>query len=252
MKDYAGIIQRLINFLKEESKNKGFQSVVFGLSGGIDSAVVAILCQKAFSQHSHALLMPSMQSSKQSVEDALMLCEKFRLPYTILPLEKMQEGFLQTLTGLGDNPLRMGNLCARLRMICLYDYAFTHHSLVIGTSNKSERMLGYGTIFGDLACGINPIGNLYKTEIYEIARILEIPQRILDKTPSADLYDGQSDEKELGFSYAVLDKIMMFLENGYSQEEILRKNLPKEALELVLRRMQTMEFKRKMPELALL
>lgn len=251
MKDYVGIVEKLIDFLKEQSKKRGFQSVVFGLSGGIDSAVVAILCQKAFFKDSHALLMPSMQSSKQSLKDALMLCELFDISYTILPLEKMQQGFLETLAGLSDNPLRMGNLCARLRMICLYDYAFMHNSLVIGTSNKSERMLGYGTIFGDLACGINPIGNLYKTEIYEIAKVLKMPQRILDKAPSADLYEGQSDEKELGFSYEVLDKIMVFLEGGYSQEEILGKGLPKEALELVLRRMQTMEFKRKMPELAL-
>ncbi|MDE5602871.1 MAG: NAD+ synthase [Helicobacter sp.] len=251
MKDYTDIVGKLIDFLKKQTKKKGFQSVIFGLSGGVDSAVVAILCQKAFFQHSHALLMPSMQSSKQSIEDALMLCESFHISYTILPLEKVQQGFLQTLTGLGDNPLRMGNLCARLRMICLYDYALAHHCLVVGTSNKSERMLGYGTIFGDLACAINPIGNLYKTEIYEIARVLEIPQRILDKAPSADLYEGQSDEEELGFSYEVLDKVMILLENGYSKEEILCKNLPKEALELVLRRMQIMEFKRKMPELAL-
>ncbi len=245
MKDYVGIVEKLIDFLKGQSKKKGFQSAVFGLSGGIDSAVVAILCQKAFFEHSHALLMPSIQSSKQSLEDALMLCKLFNISYTILPLEKMQQGFLVTLGGLSDNPLRMGNLCARLRMICLYDYAFTHHSLVIGTSNKSERMLGYGTIFGDLACGVNPIGNLYKTDIYEI------PQKILDKAPSADLYEGQSDEKELGFSYEVLDRIMIFLESGYSQEEILDEGLSKEALELVLNRMQAMEFKRKMPELAL-
>lgn len=251
MKDYIGIVEKLIDFLKGQSKKKGFQSAVFGLSGGIDSAVVAILCQKAFFEHSHALLMPSIQSSKQSLEDALMLCKLFNISYTILPLEKMQQGFLVTLGGLSDNPLRMGNLCARLRMICLYDYAFTHHSLVIGTSNKSERMLGYGTIFGDLACGVNPIGNLYKTDIYEIAKVLEIPQKILDKAPSADLYEGQSDEKELGFSYEVLDRIMIFLESGYSQEEILDEGLSKEALELVLNRMQAMEFKRKMPELAL-
>ena len=135
-------------------------------------------------------------------------------------------------------------------MIYLYDYAFSNQSLVIGTSNKSEILLGYGTIFGDLACAINPIGNLYKTEIFKIAKILQIPQSIQNKAPSADLYEGQSDEKELGFSYAILDEIMLSLEKGLSKKEMLEKNLSKTAIEFVLQRMQLMEFKRKMPEIA--
>lgn len=135
-------------------------------------------------------------------------------------------------------------------MIYLYDYAFANQSLVIGTSNKSEILLGYGTIFGDLACAINPIGNLYKTEIFKIAKILQIPQSIQNKAPSADLYEGQSDEKELGFSYAILDEIMLSLEKGLSKKEMLEKNLSKTAIEFVLQRMQLMEFKRKMPEIA--
>ena len=250
MKDYSKIITKLIKFLQTEVQKRGFQSVVFGLSGGIDSAVVAVLCKKAFGSNLQGLLMPSLQSSKISLADALELCKAFDISYSMLNLEKPQQGFLETLEGLENNPARIGNLCARIRMIYLYDYAFANNALVIGTSNKSEILLGYGTIFGDLACAINPIGNLYKTEIFEIAKLLNLPQNIQTKAPSADLYEGQSDEKELGFSYLILDKIMQLLEQGFSKQEILNQNLPQKAIDMVIQRIKTMEFKRKIPEIA--
>lgn len=250
MKDFEQIQQNLVQFIATKVQARGFQSVVFGLSGGIDSAVVARLCQLAFPNNHQALLMPSKQSSQTSLTHALELCEKFNISYQILQLHQPQSAFEATLQGLDSMPLRLGNLCARLRMICLYDYAFTHNALVIGTSNKSEILLGYGTIFGDLACAINPIGNLYKTEIYELARVLGIPQTILEKAPSADLYEGQSDEKELGFPYAILDRIMLLLDKGTKDDEILQQNLPQEALRLVKERMARFDFKRKMPEIA--
>ena len=250
MKDYSKIITKLIKFLQTEVQKRGFQSVVFGLSGGIDSAVVAVLCKKAFGSNIQGLLMPSLQSSKSSLEDALELCKVFDISYSILPLEKPQQGFLETLEGLENNPARIGNLCARIRMIYLYDYAFANNALVIGTSNKSEILLGYGKMFGALACAINPIGNLYKTEIFEIAKLLNLPQNIQTKAPSADLYEGQSDEKELGFSYLILDKIMQLLEQGFSKQEILNQNLPQKAIDMVIQRIKTMEFKRKIPEIA--
>lgn len=248
MKDFESIKQNLVQFIATQVQIRGFQSVVFGLSGGIDSAVVARLCQLAFPKSHQALLMPSKQSSKASLDDALGLCQQFGISFQILPLNQPQSALEETLKGL-DSP-RIGNLCARLRMIYLYDYAFAHRALVIGTSNKSELLLGYGTIFGDLACAINPIGNLYKTEIYELAHTLEIPKNITEKAPSADLYEGQSDEKELGFPYATLDKIMLLLEKGATESEILRQNLPKAALELVQERIARFDFKRKMPEIA--
>lgn len=135
-------------------------------------------------------------------------------------------------------------------MVYLYDYAFANNALVIGTSNKSEILLGYGTIYGDLACAINPIGNLYKTEIYGLAHCLKIPKNIIEKAPSADLYEGQTDEQELGFSYEVLDKIMLLLERNVDEEEILQQKLPKDALKLVKDRILRFGFKRKMPEIA--
>lgn len=250
MRDYPQVVEKLVEFLQSEVQKRGFHSVVFGLSGGIDSAVVAILCQKAFGASCHGLLMPSLQSSQNSIKDALELCEAFDIPHSILPLEKPQKGFLEALETLQNSPARIGNLCARIRMIYLYDYAFANNALVIGTSNKSEILLGYGTIFGDLACAINPIGNLYKTEIFELAKVLQIPQSIQTKAPSADLYEGQSDEAELGFPYAVLDSIMQLLEQGRSREEIIVQNLPSEAVDRVMARIKTMEFKRKLPEIA--
>lgn len=198
MKDFENIKQNLVQFIATEVQARGFKSVVFGLSGGIDSAVVARLCQLAFPKSHQALLMPAKQSSKTSLTHALELCKKFGISYQILSINQPQTAFEATLQGLETMPLRLGNLCARLRMICLYDYAFANNALVVGASNKSEIWLGYGTIFGDLACAINPIGNLYKTEIYELARVLGIPHNIIEKAPSADLYKGQSDEQRIG------------------------------------------------------
>ncbi len=250
MRDYSQIVEKIVEFLQSEVRKRGFQSVVFGLSGGVDSAVVAILCKKAFGANCHGLLMPSLQSSQSSIKDAIELCEAFDISHSILPLEKPQKGFLDTLETLQNSPARIGNLCARIRMIYLYDYAFANNALVIGTSNKSEILLGYGTIFGDLACAINPIGNLYKTEIFEIAKALKVPQSIQTKAPSADLYEGQSDEAELGFPYVILDSIMQLLEQGLSRQEILQKNLPPKAIDMVMTRIKTMEFKQKLPEIA--
>lgn len=250
MGDFEIIEQRLVEFIQKEVTSRGFNAVVFGLSGGIDSAVVARLCQLAFWNSHKALMMPSVQSNKKSLEDALEICEKFGIAYEILEIAEPQNAFLKILPKLSQSQVRIGNLCARLRMVCLYDYAFANNALVVGTSNKSEILLGYGTIFGDLACAINPIGNLYKTEIYELAKVLEIPKCILEKPPSADLYEGQSDEAELGFSYAILDRIMLLLQEGKDDATILKEGLPKEALQLVQERMQRFAFKQKMPKIA--
>ena len=244
------LVETLVGFLQEEVKGRGFGAVVVGLSGGIDSAVVARLCQLAFPNTHKALMLPSEQSSKESLEDALALCETFGISHAIIPLLDIQNAFLHTIPSLAHSQMRLGNLSARLRMICLYDYAFANRALVIGTSNKSEILLGYGTIFGDLACAINPIGNLYKTEIYALAHALNVPQNILQKPPSADLYAGQSDEAELGFPYALLDRIMLLLQAQKSDAEILEEGLPRDALECVKTRMRQFAFKQTMPTIA--
>ncbi|TSA86241.1 NAD+ synthase [Helicobacter mehlei] len=197
---------RLSVFLQEQSAQRGFNRVVVGLSGGLDSAVVALLCHRVFKQNCHALIMPALTSSPQSQDHALLLCERFNISFSLAPIQAYHQLFNQ------DHPqaslTRQGNFCARMRMICLYDHSLTHQALVVGTSNKSERMLGYGTIFGDLACAINPIGDLFKTQVYELARMLDVPLEILEKKPSADFYVGQSDEADLGFSYVQIDPLL--------------------------------------------
>ncbi|PAF46552.1 NAD(+) synthase [Helicobacter sp. 12S02634-8] len=201
------IVKTLINFLYLEAKNRGFNRVIIGVSGGVDSAVVAVLCKMTFGNHLQALLMPSITSSKSSLTDGIALCEQFEIPYQVQPITAYDEAF--RVQHKEANLIRKGNFCTRVRMALLYDLSQEIRALVVGTSNKSELMLGYGTIHGDLAYALNPIGGFYKTQVYALAKLLNIPKRIIDKKPSADLYAGQSDEEELGYSYEVVDKLLV-------------------------------------------
>lgn len=200
------LTKELVNFLQVEVEKRGFKQVVFGLSGGMDSALVALLCKRAFGENLKALLMPSQTSLQENIQDALNFCKTFNLPYKLQSIATMQQDFIKELE-IADL-VRIGNICARLRMIMLYDYAAQSNSLVIGTSNKSELMLGYGTIFGDLACAINPLGNLFKSEVFTLGEFLGVPSYILEKAPSADLFKGQSDAGDLGYLYAELDPVL--------------------------------------------
>ncbi|TLD96344.1 NAD+ synthase [Helicobacter jaachi] len=206
-------------FIRDELASRGFSRVVLGLSGGVDSAVVATLASKALgSQYVRVLLMPSLSSNPTHFDDALNLAQSLNLDSSIIQLGSFQEAFAlqegMDLSGAFMNgldkaqKLRMGNFCARLRMALLYDCASAENALVLGTSNKSELLLGYGTIFGDLACAINPIGGLYKSEIFALARALFVPQNIINKKPSADLFAYQSDEADLGYSYERIDAFL--------------------------------------------
>ena len=177
MKNYSQISLKLTEFLESYLEKSGAKGFVLGISGGLDSAVVAALCARTGFE-THALLMPTKYSNERNLSDALKLCEDLKI-----------------------TNLRMGNLSARARMCLLYDYSAKINALVVGTSNKSERLLGYGTIYGDMACALNPIGELFKTEIYELAKELGIDEKIIAKAPSADLWEGQSDEADIGYSY---------------------------------------------------
>ncbi|RVZ80243.1 NAD+ synthase [Helicobacter pylori] len=252
-KDYQKLIVYLCDFLEKEAQKRGFKKVVYGLSGGLDSAVVGVLCQKVFKENAHALLMPSSVSMPESKTDALILCETFSIPYTeysIAPYDAIFGSHFKdaSLT-------RKGNFCARLRMAFLYDYSLKSDSLVIGTSNKSERMLGYGTLFGDLACAINPIGELFKTEVYELARHLNIPKKILNKPPSADLFVGQSDEKDLGYPYSVVDPLLKDIEALFKNKPIDAEALTQLGHDEILvknitSRIQKNAFKLELPTIA--
>lgn len=242
----------MIDFLRNEVAQRGFERVVFGLSGGLDSAVVAYLCHEAFGENSKAVLMPTSKSSKQHYEDALKIVEKLKLNYEIINLEKF-ENIFSSYSGI--NTLRFGNLCARTRMMILYDIASRDNALVIGTSNKSERILGYGTIYGDLACAINPIGEIYKSDLYAFAEFLGVPNEIIQKKPSADLYEGQNDEKELGYTYEKIDGFLKKIlnnnkdiDNSLLDSAIIDGEYSKEFVQSILERIQKNRFKLGVPK----
>ncbi|WP_152018752.1 NAD+ synthase [Aliarcobacter butzleri] len=248
MKDWKKIKQYLISFLKDEVSKAGFEKVTVGLSGGLDSAVVAILCKEAFGKNLNCVLMPSQFSSQSSIEHAIEVCEKFDIRYDIVSIEPMVSAFLKNMD---NDKLRIGNFSARMRMSVLYDISFKEKSLVVGTSNKSELLLGYGTIFGDIACAINPIGEIYKSDEFEFAKLLGVPESILTKAPSADLWEGQSDEDELGHTYKEIDDLLkLMVDDKKSKDELLKLGFEASFIDKINNRMKANAFKGKLPTIA--
>ena len=246
--NWQSIKKQLITFLKDEVKKTGLSKVTVGLSGGLDSAVVAVLCQEAFGSNLKCVLLPSQYSSDNSIEHAKELCAKFNINYEIVEIAPLVNSYLQNME---HNRLRIGNFSARMRMSVLYDISARDASLVVGTSNKSELLLGYGTIFGDIACAINPIGEMYKSDEFDFARFLGIPDSILTKKPSADLWEGQSDEEELGFTYKQLDDALkLFVDEKRSKEELLKFGFDDQLIELIDYRIKSNAFKGKLPVIA--
>jgi len=244
MKKWELIENFLIKFIYEEITKTGLKKGICGLSGGIDSAVVAVLAKKALGDNFKAFMLPSQFSSKSSIDDAKKLCQKFDIDYEIISIAPLIKSYNI------EDKVRIGNFSARMRMAILYDKSAEFNALVIGTSNKSELMLGYGTLFGDLASALNPIGDLYKSEIFEFAKFLEINEEIISKPPSADLWEGQSDEIELGYSYKVLDEVLEdFVDNRATKNELLKK-YDKNLVEFVLKKVYQNQFKRKSPIIA--
>ncbi len=207
--DAEKVTDHLVRFIKDTVTGAEKDGVVLGLSGGVDSAVVAMLALKALGPHNVlGLWLPSEVVGMGNLADANSVAiEIDHFPLTI-PI------------GMTEDKRRRGNIYARLRMIVLYDKAAETNRLVIGTSNKSEIMLGYGTLHGDTACDLNPIGGLYKTQVYQLAEYLGVPRPIIEKPPSADLWPGQTDEGELGFSYEVIDPVLEAIERHHDFDAI--------------------------------
>ncbi|HEF1510760.1 TPA: NAD+ synthase [Campylobacter jejuni] len=242
--DWQKITEKMCDFIQEKVKNSQSQGVVLGLSGGIDSALVATLCKRALKENVFALLMPTQISNKANLEDALRLCVDLNLEYKIIEIQSILDAFIKQSEN--TTLVSLGNFAARIRMSLLYDYSALKNSLVVGTSNKSELLLGYGTIYGDLACAFNPIGSLYKSEIYALAKYLNLHENFIKKAPSADLWENQSDEGDLGFSYAKIDEGLKALETN---DEKLLRTLDPSLIAMLKNRMQKNAFKGKMPEI---
>lgn len=248
MNKYQSLEVYLVDFLKSEVRKAGFSKVVLGISGGIDSAVVAILAQKAFEKSFLGLMLPSSTSHKASFEDAQTLCEKFNIETEKIAIGSLVDTYF---TDKNASKLRIGNFSARMRMSVLYDISARENALVLGTSNKTEILLGYGTIFGDTACAINPIGELYKTEIFEFAAHLGVPESILKKAPSADLWEGQSDEDEFGFTYTQIDKVLYaHVEKNFTPEELISAGFDASLVTMIMERIKNNSFKSKLPTIA--
>jgi len=247
--NWENIKAQLISFLQEEVSTIGLNKVVVGISGGLDSAIVSVLCKEAFGDNFSGVMMPSHLSSDSSLDDAKELCEKFDIDYEIVEIAPMVQGYFNNIQNA--TPLRIGNLSARMRMSVLYDISARDSSLVVGTSNKSEILLGYGTLFGDTACAINPIGQLYKSDAFDFARYLGVTDAIIDKKPSADLWEGQSDEEDLGYSYKTMDDVLkQLIDQNKTKEELINLGKNEELVNMLENRVKANAFKSKLPTIA--
>lgn len=240
----------LVHFVRDESKSAGFDKGVLGVSGGVDSAVSAYLTAAALGKdNTLAVIMPYRSSNPKSVEDAQLVTQHLGIRSELVDITPMVDAYCD-VWNVKDN-VRRGNVMARMRMIVLYDISARERALVIGTSNKTEIMVGYGTLYGDTASAINPIGDLYKTQVWQLARALGVPQNIVDKTPTADLWEGQSDEAELGFAYSRLDALLYRLvDERRNDEELAKSGFEPEFVARVKSLIQKSQFKRRPPLIA--
>jgi NAD+ synthase len=244
------IAPRLQNFLVDELKKTKHSKAVIGLSGGVDSAVSASLLVAAIgSDNVHAIIMPYKTSNPDSASHAKLLAQQLDITYEIREITAIVDSFFHNEPDA--SALRKGNRMARERMCILYDYSAKERALVVGTSNKTEILMGYGTIFGDLACAINPLGNLYKTQVWELAKYLNVPQVIINKAPSADLWEGQTDEDELGYAYEEMDALLaLLIDEKLPKNELLKKGYSEKVLDDFENRIRANRFKGKPPVIA--
>jgi NAD+ synthase len=240
----------LLRFLRSEAFKFGFSRAVLGLSGGIDSAVSAALSARAFgAANVLGVIMPYRTSNPDSEADALEVSAKLGIETRKVAITAMAEGYFEE-HGIKDR-VRRGNVMARSRMIVLYDISAERKALVIGTSNKTELLLGYSTQFGDSASALNPLGDLYKHQVYQLARHFELPASVIDKAPSADLFSGQTDEAELGFTYAEVDRLLeMMVDQRFDEAALVREGFDREFIRKVARRIVQNQFKRLPPVIA--
>jgi NAD+ synthase len=252
--DSAQVVAVIVGFIRRQLEQTGFERLVVGLSGGVDSATVAYLAVEAIGAESVlAVRMPYRTSDPASETDALRVVDALGCDSQRIDLTPMADPML-TVVGHGEEPdlrVRRGNVLARLRMIVLYDRSAAFDALVCGTSNKTEALLGYGTLHGDMAAAIQPIGDLYKSQLRAVATELGVPAEIIAKPPSADLWPGQTDEGELGAGYDDLDRILFALvDRRWTVDRCVRAGLDGRLVRWVQTRVARMEFKRQVAPVA--
>ena len=240
----------LTNFIKSEITRAGFTRAVVGLSGGIDSALSCVLAAEALGpENVLAVRMPYKASSPESLEHAQLVIEQFKVQSETIEITEMVDPLISRDPDISK--MRQGNIMARARMIVLYDQSEVFKGLVVGTGNKTELLLGYSTLWGDSASALNPIGDLYKAQVRQLSRALNIPSAIVDKAPSADLWAGQTDEDELGFTYEEVDKLLYLLvDQRYRPEECIQAGFDRVFVEKVVTRIRRNQFKRMLPPIA--
>lgn len=240
----------LTGFIRSELNRMGFSKAVINLSGGIDSALSCYLAAEALgAENVLAIRLPYRSSAQDSLDDAQKVIDALGVQSLTFEITDMVEPLFRQFPEMSHT--RKGNIMARARMIVLYDQSEAFHGLAIGTGNKTEILLGYTTLYGDSACAINPIGDLYKTQVRQLSRALELPTSIIEKAPSADLWSGQTDEGELGFTYADVDKLLyLMIDQRYTPQEAVEAGFAEPFVHAVVERIRRNQFKRMLPPIA--
>ncbi|MBM4260154.1 MAG: NAD+ synthase [Deltaproteobacteria bacterium] len=240
----------LAAFIRNEVEKTGLKRVVVGLSGGVDSALSAMLAAEALGpQDVLAVLMPYKSSNPDSQRHAEMVARKSGIESMLVEITPQIDAYFEKFPDADAR--RRGNKMARERMTILYDHSMRWDALVLGTSNKTELLLGYGTLHGDMASAINPLGDLYKTQVWALAAAIGVPSEIVEKEPSADLWTGQTDEGELGFTYREVDKLLyLMVDQRYTRSELIAAGFPERFVDDVSKRIMNSQFKRRLPVIA--
>lgn len=240
----------LVAFIQNEVEKVGIHRVVVGLSGGVDSSLSAMLAARALGpENVLGILMPYRTSNPESLDHARLVVEKSSIASLTVDITPQIDAYFDQFPDADSR--RRGNKMARERMTVLYDHSARWQALVLGTSNKTELLLGYGTLHGDMASAINPLGDLYKTQVWALAEAVGVPEVIVKKQPSADLWAGQTDEGELGFTYREVDRLLyLMVDERYSREELVRAAFSESFIDRVTLRIMNSQFKRRLPVIA--
>lgn len=242
--------QMLVGFVRDEVHKVGIKKAILGLSGGIDSALVVFIAAEALGpENVQAICMPYKTSNPESEVHAKLVADACGVNFSVVPITPMVDAYFEMFPD-ADN-MRRGNKMSRERMTILFDHSALMRALVLGTSNKTELLLGYGTLYGDMASALNPIGDLYKSQVWQLSEEMEIPRAVIDKEPSADLWAGQTDEEELGFSYRQVDELLYrMVDLRLSNEELVTEGFEADFIESIYGKIQSSHFKRRMPVIA--